>query len=295
MNNFPDYKYDLSLEQDGSNRFIIWIIACFVFVASLSMYAAMAADAMVQDWQNYAVNQATIEIPYNEESEAQGLAVAEKLAPLNIIDSVEIIPPEETSAMVREAISTADAENETAMNNLPLPLLITTTFNSNMNEQDYQDLLKILAEMGEDIQIHRHEQWASGILEYGRMLKGGAIMLLILMGAMTALTLMWTLISRVNVHHDEIVILNTIGADDSYISRQFQHFALNGTLKGCLAGLLAALLMLVFVNFKLDLTENIRGFSWAQIIAWSGLPLAGCLLICWLTARITLYRTFAKL
>ena len=295
MNNFPEYKYDLSLEHDGSSRFIIWIMACFIFIATLSMYASMAADSMVNDWQAYAVNQATIEIPYSENSEEEGLQLAEQLAPLKITDSVEIIPPEETSALVRDAISTPDNADDDALVNLPLPLLVNIVFNDRMSEEDFQNLSNIVTGINEDIQIHRHEEWASDILDYGQVLKGGALLLLILMIAMTVLTLIWTLVSRVNVHHDEIVILNTIGADDVYISRQFQHFALGGTLKGCLIGLITALIVLVAVNFKLDLTTNIPGFSWTNILAWSGVPLIGCLLISWLTARITLYRTFAKL
>ena len=183
MNNFPEYKYDLSLEHDGSNRFMVWIMACFVFVATLAMFSAMAADKMVTDWQSYAVNQATLEIPYGPDNENIGLTLAERLAPLNVIDSVEIIPPEETTALVQSAIGTSADDETVDLSNLPLPLLLTVSFNEDMSDQDFKVLSGLIREVEPEVRIHRHERWASDILDYGKVLRGGALLLLILMAA----------------------------------------------------------------------------------------------------------------
>lgn len=292
--NFPEYKYDLSLEHDGSNRFIIWIIACLVFVATLSMFSALASRQMINDWQTYAGNHATVEIPFSESAEEKALQAAEALTPLRAVEKVEIIPVEETSALVLDTLGDNAAEQMNTAT-LPLPVLIDITFTDDTDQSDFALIREKLKTVDEKAGLHLHEDWAGDVLSYGEMLYFGAIILLLLMTAMTVLTLIWVLMSRVNIHHDEIEILNIVGADDGYIARQFQHFALSRTLIGCLAGVLAAAIAMGIIDWKLGISDVLPDFTLGQIFGWLVLPVGLCLFIAYITSRITLTRTLSRL
>lgn len=291
---FSEYKYDLSLEHDGSNRFIVWIIACLVFVATLSMFSALASKQMLADWQTYAGNHATIEIPFSESAEDTALEAAEALMPLRAVINAEIIPTEETTALVMDSLG-QDTQNDLNTATLPLPVLIDVTFAEDIDPSDFELIREKLAALNAGANLHLHDDWAGDVLSYGEMLYFGAVILLLLMTAMTVLTLIWVLVSRVNIHHDEIEILNTVGADDGYIARQFQHFALSRTLIGAVAGIVSAAIAMGIIDWQLDISDILPDFSIVEIIGWLIMPLGLCLFIAYLTARITLQRTLSGL
>ncbi|MGM0421837.1 MAG: cell division protein FtsX [Pseudomonadota bacterium] len=291
---FNDYKYDLSLEHDGTNRFMVWIIACLIYIAALALMAALASKAMVDSWQSYATTHVTLEIPYNEDNDDQALLMAEAVTPLAAVEKVEIIPRSETAAMVAESLGQDRSGDAPEAALLPLPMLIDVTL-SNASDTAFQALEDKALEINDQARLQRHEDWARDIVEYGETLYTAALVLLLLMGSMTVLTLIWTLTSRINVHQDEIDILAVVGANDAYIARQFQHFALTRTLTGCLIGLALALLTLVIVRYKLPGAAAGLPFSLIEMIGWLSLPLIACLLIAWLTSHITLARNLAKL
>lgn len=291
---FSEYKYDLSLEHDGSNRFIVWIIACLVFVATLSMFSALASKQMLADWQTYAGNHATIEIPFSESAEDTALETAEALMPLRAVINAEIIPTEETTALVMDSLG-QDTQNDLNTATLPLPVLIDVTFAEDIDPSDYELIREKLAALNAGANLHLHDDWAGDVLSYGEMLYFGAVILLLLMTAMTVLTLIWVLVSRVNIHHDEIEILNTVGADDGYIARQFQHFALSRTLIGAVSGIVSAAIAMGIIDWQLDISDILPDFSIVEIIGWLIMPLGLCLFIAYLTARITLQRTLSGL
>lgn len=290
---FRDYKYDLSLEHDGTNLFMVWIMACFVFIASLSLIAALASKSMIDSWQSYATNHVTLEIPYSEDGEERALQMAEALAPLSVVNKVEIIPRAETAKLVAESLGQGQSDEIPDAALLPLPMLIDVSM-ANASDAAMDTLRETVLDINDQAKIQRHEDWARDILDYGEALYAAALLLLILMAGMTVLTLIWTLTSRISVHHDEIEVLTIIGADDQYIARQFQHFALTRTLTGCLIGVGLAFVTLLGVRFKLPGTGALP-LGILDLILWLCLPVLTCLVIAWLTCRITLIRNLKTL
>ncbi len=292
--NFPEYKYDLSLEHDGSNRFIVWIIGCLVFIATLSMFSALASQKMISDWQSYAGNHATIEIPFSVEAEDTALKVTEALIPMRAVEEAEIIPNEEISELVMTSLGD-NGKDDLNTDSLPLPVLVDITLIDGFDQNDQDLIREKLQSINADASLHMHDDWAGDVLSYGEMLYVGALTLLILMTAMTALTLVWVLMSRVNIHRDEIEILNIVGADDGYIARQFQHFALRRTFVGTVAGVISAGLVMALIDWQLGLSDLLPDFSFGEIIGWLAMPVALCIFIAYVTARLTLRRTLASL
>ena len=291
---FTEYKYDLSLEDSNSNRFMVWIIACFVFIATLVLLSAISAHKMIDDWQDFATRHATLEVPYSDTADETAQKIAEAITPLAAVEKAEILPPSDTAAMVADSLGRAAPEDTIDPALLPLPVLVKITL-GDTNETALEEVENKIRSIDSKASLQRHKNWAKDILNYGETLYTGALILLILMGSMTVLTLIWTLTARINIHHDEIETLTIIGADDRYIARQFQHFALSRTLAGCLIGLGGAVIVVAAVAFKLSGQFT---WSWANMLAlfeWLCLPVLICMVISYITCRITLARNLARL
>jgi cell division transport system permease protein len=287
MNNFKEYKYDLSLENDGSSHFLTWIIACLFYVAALSLIASQSSKVMINTWQNFAENQITIEIPQEEMGEIDPDTVLNALKKIPAVNDVDIITSDETVQLIKPILG-IEAES------LPLPTLVNITLEQTSNTA-IASVKTGIRNLGIDGTIQFHEKWAGDILSFGRTLHFGAQTLLILMIIMAVLTIVWALSSRVSVHRDEIEILTTIGADDSYIASQLQHFALMRTIFGCAIGFVLAIATVLLLQHYVLEDANLMPLGLFETVAWLFAPMLICIVIALFSAHVTLARTLSDI
>jgi cell division transport system permease protein len=99
-------------------------------------------------------------------------------------------------------------------------------------------------------------------------------------------------------HERSIELLHLIGAQDSYVARQFQNHALSLGLRGGLLGLVCALPTLYLARMLLQRIDsgllpelNFLAHEWSYFVL---LPVAAAL-VTMLAARVTVLRTLARL
>ena len=143
-----------------------------------------------------------------------------------------------------------------------------------------------------------HQRWLSRLLDLAQAVEVMALVVVVLV--VLAASIMVAFVTRMGLadHEQAIELLHLIGAQDSYVARQFQSHALSFGLRGGLIGLLCALPTLYLARLLLERVGSgllpelgWRPYEWSLFIL---LPVAAAL-VTMVTARVTVLRTLTRL
>ena len=288
---------DLAPSQDGSNRFLPWIIALMVYLAGLALSAAMVLDQVIDRWSaglkgsitivvdpsvsgGAAETDARVETALSVILTTQGVLSATPLAKVDVADLVE-------PWLGKDVLSL----------DLPIPRLIDVTLVPDSGF-DLAGLTRRLESAVPGTQIDDHKVWLQKVLRLARTSELIAILIVVLIALAAGATVMFATRTGLAVQRDVIEVLHLIGARDTYIARQFQGKAVSLALSGGLLGLLLAgitvlLLWLLARDLEGSLLPAVQ-LSLPFLAALAMLPLAGAV-IASVTARFTVMRFLARM
>lgn len=288
---------DVPLDKDASARFLPWLIAFMVYLATLALAAAIAVSNVTQAWDSGLAGKLTVQVPPAAGETAGGQteridAVLDALRETPGVRSADQLSQREMAEMLRpwlgEAAGSAD---------LPLPALIAVEVIPE-RAPELSSLQRRLDRAAAGTRVDDHQRTLGRLLEVARTLQLLAVLVVALVGAAAVVTVVFVTRTGLSIHRNVIELLHLIGAHDAYVARQFQRHALRLGLTGGLMGLaLAAATLGALARWvgqetgaivpELTLSQT----QWLSLIA---VPLAATL-VAMLTARITVLRTLAKL
>ena len=281
------------LDRDASGRYLPLLVAIMVYLAALALAGAFAMNKLAERWDNGLSGALTVQIPAEAAAADPQLgAVVEALGALPGVLSVEPLEARQMNALLEpwlgEALLTGD---------LPLPRLIAVTVDT-ANPPDITEMRRQVLELAPGSLVDDHQRWLGRLLDLTRAVEVMAIVVVALV--IFAACIMVAFVTRMGLaaHEQAIELLHLIGAQDSYVARQFQNHALSLGLRGGLLGLALALPTLYLARTLLQRIDSgllpdlgIRSYEWSLLIL---LPVAAAL-ITMLTARITVLRTLSRL
>jgi cell division transport system permease protein len=292
-------RLDLPLERDGSVRFLPWIVALMVYLASLALAGTLVVRDAVARWDHGLTGTLTVELPAAAGRRDDG-AVEVALKVLRTTPGVVRADPfdaRRTAALLEPWLGTdINAED------LPLPRLIDVETEPRVGV-DLAALGRRLAAEVPGAQLDDHRRWLDRVLRAALAIEIVAGMVVALVGLAAVLAVIFATRTGLAVHHGIVEVLHLIGARDGYIARQFEWHALRLGIKGGIAGLLLAIATLVGVAAAAaqvgaidDAVRMLPALS-APAIEWTLLlllPVAAGL-VAMLTARITVLRALRRL
>ena len=277
---------DLPLDQTAVSRFLPWIMAGLLYLAVVALAVAAIADGALQlfDERDKMV---TVSLPTAGLSEQGDRDVANILDVLNEskdVVSATVVPDDELQDLIEPWLGER-GEGE----DLPLPRLIDVSFDP-LGRPDLRGLEQRLRDVVPDATIGiqevsegRAERQATFFRTIGVTI--GVILLLCSLAIVTVITSL-----SLAMHDDTVNLLRYMGAQDGYLARQFERYALQSGLRGGLIGFFAAMLTVLGVLYSiqnLEMTNSIRlGLRPVDWIFLACVPVAAALL-CTLTARLT--------
>jgi cell division transport system permease protein len=293
-------RLDLPLERDGSVRFLPWIVALMVYLASLALASTLVLRDTVARWDRGLTGTLTVELPAASVGGRDDGAVALALKVLRTTPGVVRADPfdaRRTAALLEPWLGTdIDAED------LPLPRLIDVETEPRVGV-DLAALGQRLAAAVPGAQVDDHRRWLDRVLRAALAIEIVAGMVVGLVGLAAVLAVIFATRTGLAVHHGIVEVLHLIGARDGYIARQFEWHALRLGIKGGIAGLVLAIATLVGVAAAAaqvgaigDAVRVLPALS-APAIEWALLlllPVAAGL-VAMLTARITVLRALKRL
>jgi cell division transport system permease protein len=289
-------RSDLPLERDESSRFIPWIIALMVYLATLALAGALVANSAVERWSRGLSGSLTVQIMPGEDSDAKERDVRVETAMALLLGTPGVTHAEVLSDQ-RIARLLAPWLGEEAMRELPLPALIDVRIEPGA-ALDLKALGERLAEAVPGATLDDHQRWLSQLVRLGRSVELVAAIILALIGMAAAAATVFGTRTALAVHRNVIEVMHLIGAPDSYVARQFQAHALALGLRGGVLGLVGAVATLFGVEYLAGpigtgLVPNfaLLPWQWGVLVL---LPLATAL-IAMVTARATVLRSLARM
>lgn len=289
----------LPLDEDGSDRFLPWLIGLMVFLAALATGAGFAIDAALMRWDDGLRGTLTVQLPQP--------TIGAPLSAATIDQAVALLRGTTGIAAVKALDAQAEAQllqpwlgDSVDAAQLPLPILIDVQ-RSEGASLDLADLTQRLAAIVPGATVETHGAWLEQLFRVAWLIEIGAGGIVALIGLAAVLTVIFTTRTGLMIHAQVVDLLHLMGAADNYIARQFQWHAFRLGLRGGVIGLILALLAFGALrvaaeqggNPAADLAPGLR----LPIVAWVLVavlpPVMG--LVGMVTARLTVLRILARM
>ena len=277
---------DLPLDQTAVSRFLPWIMAGLLYLAVVALAVAALADGALQlfDQRDKMV---TVSLPTAGISEQGDRDVGKVLEVLNEskeVISATVVGDDELQDLIEPWLGER-REGE----DLPLPRLIDVTLDP-LGTPDLKALERRLREVVPDATVGIQEVAGGRAERQANFFRAVGLTLgIVLLLSSLAIVMVITSLSLA-MHDDTVTLLRYMGAQDGYLARQFERYALHSGLRGGLIGFFAAMLTVLAVLYSiqnLEMTNSIRlGLRPVDWIFLACVPVVAALL-CTLTARLT--------
>jgi len=292
---FLSTRSDLALDRDEHARFLPLMIAFMVFLAIVAMAGVLLLSRTIDRWDRGVSDTLTVQIAPAESAAADARAVDTALGILRETPGVErasAIAEEQVFELLRPWLGGLASQAD-----LPLPKLIDVEIDEDAGV-DVPGLGRRLALAVPGATLDDHRVWLDRLVRLLSTVELLGFAVLGLIAVITIGTVIFTTRTGLAVHRDAIEVLHLIGAHDAYVARQFAVRALWLGLKGGIIGLAFAVPTLLGIGYFASSMEAGTlppvGLGIGQWAAIALMPLIAAL-IAMLTARMTVFRTLAKM
>jgi cell division transport system permease protein len=274
------------------------VIAIMSFLACLTAGAVYMVNRSAQAWVNDITSEITVELdPINTaDIEKKMTLVSLFLAKQKGITEVKPLTADESAKLLEPWLG-----ETTALSALPIPRLIAVTIDRS-NPPDIALIKDALTQNFEGVTLDDHRRWQAEIKTLTRSAALGGLAVLGLVAAATIAVIVSATRSAMATNREIIEVLHFVGANERFISREFErHFLGLGVRAGLVGAFAAALAFLLFPVLTHMLGGGIVTAAETERLIGSGeLDLAGyflCVLVvfvvaclCMVTSRLGVIR-----
>lgn len=293
-------RFDIPFARDGSVRFLPWIMALMIYLAGLALAGTLLLNASLGDWNRGLTGVMTVELPPAAnagEGDAEVKLVVALLQATHGVTAATPMPREEVAKLVEPWLGGGDA-----VAHLALPRLIDVRIDP-AHRPDFDDLRANLVAAAPGAMLDDARLRLDRLFQLGLSVELTALAILVLIGLAAVLTTIFTTRAGLAVHQNVIEILHILGAQDSYIARQFARQALGLGLRGGLIGFALAIATLLVLGRAADTAAMLgagvrlvpaiflQPWQWALLVL---LPIAAAA-IAYFTALATVQRALARM
>ena len=235
----PGLKQDMPLVPASSiaGRALVTVIAIMTYLASLSAGAAFLIAGASEGWRSSISREMTIQVrpTAGRDLEADTAKAADVARAAQGVSEIRVYTKAESEQLLEPWLGSGLDLGE-----LPIPRMIVLRTKSGQ-AVDTTALRKALSDTVSTANLDDHRQWISRLSAMANTVVAAAVVLFALV--LTAMTMAVIFATRgAMAGTREIVdVLHFVGAEDKFISRQFQRHFLRLGLRGAMIGSLAAI------------------------------------------------------
>lgn len=230
--------------QNIAGRALVLVIAIMTFLSCLTFGAVTLVRNTASVWENQISREATVQIkPADGLDMEAALVTAERIASgFPGVTGAKIVDRAATARLLEPWLGAGLNIDE-----LPVPRLVIVTIDEN-NPPDFAAMRAALSEKLSSATLDDHRTWVDRLVAMAHTTVTIGIAVLVLMLSATVLTVVFATRGAMAGNGHIIEVLHFVGAEASFIAREFRrHFLLTG-MKGAAAGGVAAIV--VFVIFS---------------------------------------------
>ncbi|MEQ8665536.1 MAG: FtsX-like permease family protein [Rhodospirillales bacterium] len=288
-------RSDLALDRDDHAQFLPLLVAFMVFLAIIAMVGVAVVNRTVDRWDTGVRDTLTVQIAPAPSTEASNRAIENAMRIVRDtpgVVSAQLISEAQVLDLLRPWLGALANQAD-----LPLPRLIDVTIDTD-ESIDVTSLGRRLALAVPGATVDDHRVWLDRLIRLLSTIELIGISVLALITLITIGTVIFTTRTGLAVHRDAIEVLHLIGAQDSYVARQFAMRALWLGLRGGLIGLALAIPTLLGLGHLAQSMQSATipdiSIGLGQWIGMAAMPVFASV-IAMMTARITVLRTLSKM
>ena len=274
------------------------VIAIMSFLACLTAGAVYMVNQSANAWVNDIASEITVELdPINTaDIEKKMTLVSLFLAKQNGITRVTPLSADDSAKLLEPWLG-----QTSALTALPIPRLIAVEIDRS-NPPDIQLIKTALSQNFEGVTLDDHRRWQAEIRTLTRTAALGGIAVLSLVAAATIGIIVSATRSAMASNREIIEVLHFVGANERFISREFERHFLGLGVRAGLIGALAAAIAFLLLPLMTHMLGGgvVTAAETSRLIGSGELDLAGyflCVLvviavasICMITSRLGVIR-----
>lgn len=288
-------RYDIPLKRDATGRFLPWIIALMVYLATLALAVSMVLSDLAARWDAGLSDSLTVQfspLPANSalQEQARVAQVARLLETLPGVAAVRPLERAESMALLEPWLGGGALLAE-----LPVPALVEADLAAGA---DIAAIRRQVQATFPAVTVEDPGTWLADLRRLAGTVQGVAVAVVALIGGVAVAAVIFAASAGFAVHRSEVELLHVLGASDGYVAAQFQRHMLRLAALGGGAGALLALATLAALDRAAagmqaallpDLALTLP--QWASLLT---VPAAAVILAA-VTARATVMRALARL
>ncbi len=250
--------------QTVSGNALVLVIAIMSFLSCLTLGTVALIRDSASVWQSQISREATIQIkPIDGVDMEAALASAQRVASgFAGVREAKIVDAEATARLLSPWLGEGIDLKE-----LPVPRLVIVTIDENA-PPDFAAMRSMLAAEIKGASLDDHRTWVDRLVSMGRTTVIIGLVALALMLTATVLTVIFATRGAMVGNGQIIEVLHFVGADSSYIAREFRRHFLRTGIKGATGG--GALAVLIFLTLGWWTSRNLATPQADQAIALFG-------------------------
>lgn len=274
------------------------VIAIMSFLACLTAGAVYMVNQSAEAWVKDISSEITIELdPVNTaDIEKKMTLVSLFLAKQAGITHVKPMTAQDSAKLLEPWLGHSDV-----LSALPIPRLIAVEIDRS-NPPDINAISEALSQNFEGVTLDDHRRWRAEIRTLTRSAALGGIAVLVLVAAATVAVIVSATRSAMASNHEIIEVLHFVGANERFISREFErHFVGLGVRAGLVGAVSASLVFLLMPIVMQMLGEGpATATEMSRLVGTGELDLKGylfCVLVvfvvaclCMITSRLGVIR-----
>lgn len=281
-----------------AGRALTVVIAIMTFLACLTAGVVYMVHQSASAWVDEIASEVTVELNPLETAdiEKKMTLVALFLAKQPGVSRVKPMSADDSAKLLEPWLgSTA------ALSALPVPRLIAVEIDRS-DPPDIEAIQNALAQNFEGVTLDDHRRWQSEIKLITRSAALGGIAVLALVAAATIAVIVSATRSAMATNREIIEVLHFVGANDRFISREFERHFLGLGVRAGLVGAIAATVTFLLLPFLLSLLGGgaVTEAETRRLLGNGELDLGGYLLLalivvvvaalCMATSRLGVFR-----
>jgi cell division transport system permease protein len=288
-------RYDIPLKRDATGRFLPWIIALMVYLATLALAVSMVLSDLAARWDAGLSDSLTVQVsplPANSplQEQARVAQVARLLETLPGVAAVRPLERAESMALLEPWLGDGALLAE-----LPVPALVEADLAAGA---DIAAIRRQVQATFPAVTVEDPGTWLADLRRLAGTVQAVAVAVVALIGGVAVAAVIFAASAGFAVHRSEVELLHVLGASDGYVAAQFQRHMLRLAALGGGTGALLALATLAALDRAAagmqaallpDLALTLP--QWSSLLA---VPAAAVILAA-LTARATVMRALARL
>ncbi len=255
-----------------------WVIAIMMFLTVLAAAAGLSLSATARGLDADLSGRLTVQVIEADATQRgrYARALARELPKLAAVETVTIMSEEDMNGLLRPWFGDALSRDD-----LPVPTLIDISL-KRKSAADLESVRQLVRTVSSASRVDEHAQWLAPLARLLGSLKWISVMLVMLMGAAMAFTVVLVARAALNSHRQTIEVMHLLGASDTQVAALFQRRIALDALFGGSVGFLMALITLFLIRSRLmalgsDLAAT-YGPGWLGWLAIFLLPIFGVVL-----------------